>query len=188
VLGLERVVVVGYSMGGMVAQLVWKRHPELVAGVVLCATARNVRGSPAERLISLTLPAFTSTMQWNPAAQALTSGMIGNSVLGHIADPATRSWATRELSRTSLSSALSAVQAVSEFTSHQWIGELHVPAAVVVTTRDRLVPESRQRRLAAAIPHANVVELAGDHGVCVKDPAAFGAAIGMACSLVLPSV
>jgi pimeloyl-ACP methyl ester carboxylesterase len=41
----ERLTVVGYSMGGMVAQLLWRRHPERVAGLVLCATARNVRGS-----------------------------------------------------------------------------------------------------------------------------------------------
>ena len=33
------VIAVGYSMGGPIAQLLWKRHPEKVAGLVLCATA-----------------------------------------------------------------------------------------------------------------------------------------------------
>ena len=32
------VIAVGYSMGGPIAQLLWKRHPEKVAGLVLCAT------------------------------------------------------------------------------------------------------------------------------------------------------
>ena len=39
-LGCGPVVVVGYSMGGLVAQLLWRRHPDLVAGLVLCSTAR----------------------------------------------------------------------------------------------------------------------------------------------------
>src|SRR5581483_4027387 len=44
-LGLERVIPVGYSMGGPIAQLTWRRHPSRVAGLVLCATARNFRGA-----------------------------------------------------------------------------------------------------------------------------------------------
>ena len=38
-LGIERAIVVGYSMGGAVAQATWRRHPDLVAGLVLGATA-----------------------------------------------------------------------------------------------------------------------------------------------------
>ncbi len=38
-LGIDRVIAVGYSMGGPIAQLLWKRHPHLVDGLVLCATA-----------------------------------------------------------------------------------------------------------------------------------------------------
>ncbi len=39
VLGLEHVIPIGYSMGGPVAQLVWRRHRERVQGLVLCATS-----------------------------------------------------------------------------------------------------------------------------------------------------
>ncbi|MCW2607669.1 MAG: alpha/beta hydrolase, partial [Frankiales bacterium] len=38
-LGLSDVLVVGYSMGGPVTQLLAKRHPDRVGGFVLCATA-----------------------------------------------------------------------------------------------------------------------------------------------------
>jgi 3-oxoadipate enol-lactonase len=38
-LGVAPALVVGYSMGGPVAQLLARRHPERVAGIVLCATA-----------------------------------------------------------------------------------------------------------------------------------------------------
>jgi 3-oxoadipate enol-lactonase len=38
-LGVDRFIPVGYSMGGPIAQLVWRRHPTRVRGMVLCATA-----------------------------------------------------------------------------------------------------------------------------------------------------
>src|SRR5208283_5699437 len=47
VLDVRRFAAVGYSMGGLVAQLLYRRHPALVSGLVLCSTARNARGSPA---------------------------------------------------------------------------------------------------------------------------------------------
>ena len=48
VLGVERAIFVGYSMGGPIAQLVWHRHAERVQGLVLCATSAEFC-SPAER-------------------------------------------------------------------------------------------------------------------------------------------
>ena len=44
VLGIDRAIVVGYSMGGPIAQLVWHRHRARAAGLVLCATAHRFRG------------------------------------------------------------------------------------------------------------------------------------------------
>ena len=38
-LGTGKVIAAGYSMGGPVAQLLRRRHPDKVAGLVLCATA-----------------------------------------------------------------------------------------------------------------------------------------------------
>jgi pimeloyl-ACP methyl ester carboxylesterase len=40
-LAIDGFVAVGYSMGGMVAQLVARRHAPVVSGLVLCATARS---------------------------------------------------------------------------------------------------------------------------------------------------
>ncbi len=56
VLAIESAIMVGYSMGGPVAQLMWKRHPEKVDGLVLCATSHSFVPGVRERLI------FTSTM------------------------------------------------------------------------------------------------------------------------------
>ena len=49
VLGLEDVIVAGYSMGSIIAQRVWRQHPDKIGGLVLCATTDRFRSSIAER-------------------------------------------------------------------------------------------------------------------------------------------
>jgi 3-oxoadipate enol-lactonase len=186
VLAIGSFVAVGYSMGGMVAQLVWRRHGPMVSGLVLCATARNVLGSPAERLAALALPAAAAAIRWNPLLQPVSAEILGLTLLGPVDDPAIAARARAELRKTSLGTALSAVQAVCEFTSHSWISQVDVPAAVVVTTQDRVVPVSRQRKLAAAIPGASVHEVDADHAVCITAPQVLAPTLLRACWSAVP--
>ncbi len=159
-------------MGGMVAQLLCKRHPSLVSGLVLCSTARNVLGSPMEKLAALALPTAAAAIRWNPLLQPVSAEVLGMAMLGPVDDPATARWARAQLRRTTLAAAVSAIQAVCAFTSHSWIGQIDVPTAVVVTTRDRIVPASRQLKLAQAVPGASVHEVDADHAVCITAPQA----------------
>ena len=50
----------GYSMGGLIAQLLWRRHPERTSRLVLGASSRNFLGTPAQRLASPFAPASRS--------------------------------------------------------------------------------------------------------------------------------
>ena len=187
VLAVDSFIAVGYSMGGMVAQLVYRRHSPMVSGLVLCATARNVLGSPAEKLAALALPSAAAAIWWNPLLQPVSAEILGRALLGPVDDPASATWARAQLRRTSLGAALSAVQAVCEFTSHSWIGQVDVPAAVVVTTRDHIVPTSRQRKLAGAIPGASIHEVNADHAVCITAPQVFAQVLLQACWSVTPA-
>jgi 3-oxoadipate enol-lactonase len=186
ILGIDSFVAVGYSMGGMIAQLVYRRHSPMVSGLVLCATARNVLGSPAEKLAALALPAAAAAFWWNPLLQPVTAEILGMALLGPMDDPATARWARAQLRRTPLGTALSAVQAVCEFSSHSWISQVDVPTAVVVTTRDHVLPASRQRKLAAAIRGASVHEVDADHAMCITAPQVFAQVLLQACWSVTP--
>ncbi len=186
VLGISRFIAVGYSMGGMVAQLLYRRHRSLLSGLVLCSTARNVRGSSTEKLAALALPTVAAALRWNPILQMTGAEVLGSVLLGDVDDPATVQWARAQLSRTTLAAALSAIQAVCRFTSDSWISQVDVPTAVVVTARDRIVPASRQLELARAIPGASVHELDADHGVCINAPQLFARTLLEACSSVSP--
>ena len=54
---------------------------------------------------------------------------------------------------------IQAAEALTRFSSHDWIGDVSVPTSVVVTTLDELVPVVRQRKLAASIPGAEIFEV-----------------------------
>jgi pimeloyl-ACP methyl ester carboxylesterase len=111
----------------------------------------------------------------------MTAELLGMALMGPVDDPATARQARAQLRRTSLGTAISAVQSVCEFSSHSWIGQVDVPTAVVVTARDHIVPVSRQLRLARAIPGASVHEVDADHAVCVTRPQLFIQALLQAC-------
>jgi pimeloyl-ACP methyl ester carboxylesterase len=186
-LGVGPVIPVGYSMGGMVAQAFWRRHRELTAGLVLCATARNFSGSLHERMTAMVMPFVVNAVGWIPPLVPMGADLLGVRLLGEGLAPHERRRAIIHMRRTSLVTALSAMQAVCDFTSHRWIGGVDVPAAVVVTRHDRVVPPSRQWRLARALPGATVVEIDGDHGVFLDAPGTFAAALVRACLAATPS-
>jgi 3-oxoadipate enol-lactonase len=184
VLDVDELIAVGYSMGGMIAQLLWRRYRGLVSGLVLCSTARNCRGSLAEAVTSMMLPGVEAALRMSPAPYRLSGNVISDNLFGGIGDESLHQWARAESASISLQSAISATRAAAGFTSHDWIGQVDVPTAVVVTTRDRIVRPSRQYKLARSIPAATMFEIDADHGVCVQDPVRFSATLVEACRTV----
>jgi 3-oxoadipate enol-lactonase len=184
VLTVERLIAVGYSMGGLVGQLLWRRHRPLVGGLVLCSTARNFRGSLTERVTSMVLPSFEAAVRMTPAFYGMSANLMGDNLFGHIGDESLRRWARSEFARAGLPSTISAARAAAGFTSHDWIGQVDVPTAVLITTQDQVVPPSRQHKLARAIPAAMTFEIDADHGVCLQEPDRFASVLVEACRAV----
>jgi len=105
-------------------------------------------------------------------------------MLARIEHPELRDRVFREFEGHDPASIIQASHALSGFSSHDWIGEVDVPTAVVVTTRDELVPAERQRKLAASIPGAKLFEVEGDHSACVSRADRFVPALIAACRSV----
>ena len=182
--GIDRVIPVGYSMGGFISQLLWRRHRDLVAGLVLCSTARNVCGSPWERTAAMMLPAALAAAAWSPAFYPLGADMLGAGLLDHDLDPAGRAWAMTQMRRTTLLGALRAAQAAYSFSSHDWVETVDVPTASVVTLRDQIVPPRCQHKLADTLPNNTVIEIDADHGAFLSAPGRFATAVLSACDVV----
>jgi hypothetical protein len=66
---------------------------------------------------------------------------------------------------------------LGRFHAEGWLSAIAVRTAVVVTTRDHLVPPEDQRHLASGIAGASTFLVDGDHDVCVRQPRRFGAAV-----------
>lgn len=186
-LGVDRFTLAGYSMGGPIAQLAWRRHPDRVQGLVLCATSRDFRGHPRERLLFGGL-GMLSGLPHLDALRLAAHGVewVAEHVLG--AHPHA-GWAVDELRRADVATVMQAALAVGRFTSREWVHDVDVPAAVIVTEHDRLVPPHRQRKLAQSLPGAVVFEVAGDHHVIASEGegvAGFVHALVGACRAVSP--
>jgi pimeloyl-ACP methyl ester carboxylesterase len=164
-LGLRSVIPVGYSMGGPIAQLLWQRHPHLVDGLVLCATSRTFNGTPRERMLFSLLSGCSVGAKHLRMERrtALAMRLMGRRNV----DPTTWAHASESLLSHDWLAIIDAGRALGRFDSRSWIGDVFVPTAVVVTTRDRVVPAMRQYELAFSIPGATVHPVDGDHAVCL---------------------
>jgi 3-oxoadipate enol-lactonase len=137
-------VVVGYSMGGAIAQLVARDHPDVVAGVVLSGTAQHWQDAETRRVwramgvlgLALSL-APRSFWRWGFRR-------------ARIPEDQRTAWIKSELMRHSARDVAEAGRELGRFDSRPWLGSVSAPIAVVVTTRDEAVPVYKQRDLAQA--------------------------------------
>jgi 3-oxoadipate enol-lactonase len=119
----------GYSMGGLIAQLLWRRHPERTSQLVLGASSRNFLGTQRSKWHRCSRRRSRSRSE-NPLSSALGAGMLGPSLVNDLGGEV-RQFALAEMNRTSMTTVAAALVAVSEFTSHDWIGQIDVPVSVL---------------------------------------------------------
>ncbi|WHU47955.1 alpha/beta fold hydrolase [Gordonia sp. L191] len=160
VLGIGRFVTAGFSMGGGISQLVWRRHHDRVAGLVLCSTG----------------PYF-STRDPHLREQANKTGRLLKPVYRIIPRPSdatldkptshTALWGMRQFLSTPLSHTGDFGEGLGRFDSREWLAEIDVPTSVVVSVRDKVVEPERQQLLVDGIPGARRFDVDGGHACCV---------------------
>ncbi|WP_309649420.1 alpha/beta hydrolase [Nocardioides sp.] len=184
VLGLEDVIIAGYSMGGVVAQRVWRQHAEKIQGLVLCATTDKFQLNAAERLFFTGMGAtMLGARGVSRSRTALTAARATARALDLV--PADiHEWAMREFRSTSPWAVGQALAALGRHHSRPWLGQIDVPTAVVVGTRDRVIPATRQISLARAIPGATIHDIDTGHAGCVLEAEKFVPAVVEAAATV----
>lgn len=181
-LGIGSVTTVGYSMGGPISLLVWKRHPELVDAMVLQATALEWSGTRGERNRWRVGRVIGPVIRQVSTPRIMRFGLRRAIPRGHELSRFVP-WIVGEIRRNDQWMVSEAGRAISHFDARPFAGEVDVPTAFVLTTRDRLVPPRKQQALADAVK-ATVVRLEGDHLAPMQMPREFSAATRRAVGLV----
>jgi 3-oxoadipate enol-lactonase len=169
-LGIDSFIPVGYSMGGPIAQLVWQRHRDRVDGLVLCATAPYFAGRRPERLSFLGLTGLAALARVTPVQ---ARGWITDQVYLQRKSQSWSDWAIDQVTVHDWRMVLEAGRAIGEFSSSDWIHDVDVPTAVVVTMRDQVVPLRRQVKLFEWIPGAEAFRVDGAHDSAVAEAEQF---------------
>jgi 3-oxoadipate enol-lactonase len=181
-LGVDRCIPVGYSMGGPIASLVWRRHPELVEGLVLCATSRHFAATPARRAFFSVLNGTSAVASTTPVrAIGRWSGSAWTRRLEHRDRP---SWMVEQVLLHDWTQVVDAGRAIGRFDSRRWAGSIDVPTAVLVSLDDDVVPTRQQFELARAVPGASVHTVPGGHTACMDRSSHFVSSVLDACRSV----
>ncbi len=154
--GADRVAVVGYSMGGMVAQALARRHPARVERLVLGATAAHPW---PRRPLAVALMAARAVARLDPTA--LPRFLHRYLTARGIIPPEHSAWLWEALLDRDIDLHHEAGFAIARFDARPWVGRLQVPVLCLIPARDQLIPPARQRATAALIPGARVVEIEG---------------------------
>lgn len=170
-LEVERVITLGYSMGGPISMLMAQRHPHLVDAVVTQATALEWRASLRERLTWMGLPVVGAVLRSWAYPRYLRRAIARVIPVGHELEHLLP-WILGEMQRGASQAIVEAGRCLSRYDARDWASGLGVPAGMLITTRDRLVPPRKQRRLAAALG-ATVREIDADHLCTMSVPSAY---------------
>lgn len=164
-LALERVVVVGHSMGGAIAQTLGLRRLPRLVGLVLVGASARLR--VADAILVGILPRFADTVDlitrfaWGPDAPAPLVARSRERMLA--TDPAVFH---------------SDFLACDAFDVRAQVAQIGLPTLVISGAEDKMTPLKHGRFLAEQIPQATLVTLDGaGHYLPLEQPQAVAAAI-----------
>ena len=160
-LGIDRAHILGYSMGGAIAQEFVRQFPERVAGLVLCATMCGGRRAIYARASVLRVmrdldglePEEIARRIWkvtySPSYLADNMEKIEGQMLREIAEP------------TPLHAADLQFQAFSDFDSSDALPNVRAPTLVLTGDLDQLISPGNSKIIAELIPGAELRILRG---------------------------
>ena len=153
-LDIARANVLGYSMGGAIAQELVCNHPERVASLVLCATLcggpKAVYAAPAVTSIMRDLDGLEPeeiarriwTVTYEPGYLARNAGKVETQMRRELENP------------TPLHAADLQFQAFADFDASQRLGSIRIPTMIMTGDRDVLIRPRNSEVLAELIPGA----------------------------------
>ena len=175
-LGVDRAVIVGHSMGGMVAQELVSRRSDRVDALVLYATTPAFGPGDGEwqrRFLAERLQPLDEGKTPADIAPALV-----RQILAPDADPRAVARALACMSAVPAATYRAALHCIVAFDGRKGLAEIRCPTLALAGEHDRVTPPAVVERMAKAIPRARYELLAGvGHLANLERPADFDAAL-----------
>jgi pimeloyl-ACP methyl ester carboxylesterase len=175
-LRIERPVLVGHSMGGMVVQTMLRRQPNGYAAAVLACTSPafgNPSGDFPKRFVAGRLAPLDAGGTMADLAETTAAELTGPH-----ADAAARALVAEAIAATPAVTYRAAVHCLVGFDERQNLGAIRIPILCLAGEHDRNAPPAVMERMAARIPGAGCIRLGGvGHFPNLEAPRAHDAAV-----------
>ena len=175
-IGAARTVLLGHSMGGMVAQEVVARHPQQVQGLILACTSASfgkADGSWQAQFIAERLAPLDAGLGMAGMAKKLVPGLVSPQ-----APAAALQIAVDVMARVPEATYRTALRAIAGFDRRAALAQIAVPTLLLAAEHDRTAPPEVMQRMATRIAASSYHCLAdAGHIANVEAPAAFNAAV-----------
>jgi 3-oxoadipate enol-lactonase len=172
----RRVVLLGHSMGGMIAQELLALDPSGVHGVVLTCTSASfgkTDGDWQAKFLAERLAPLDAGLGMSGMADRLVPGLVSPA-----APPEALQKARAVMGRVPEATYRAALRAIAGFDRREALGRIAVPTLLLAAEHDRTAPPEVMQRMAARIPGAGYVCLAqAGHIANVEAPVAFNRAV-----------
>ncbi|MCO6454031.1 MAG: alpha/beta fold hydrolase [Pirellulaceae bacterium] len=172
----EPVTLCGLSMGGYVALAFWRRHGERLGRLILCDT-RAAADTPETAAGRLATAAAILDRGTDELAESMLERLFAERTWRE--SPALVESIRQVMRRTPARSVAAALRGMAQRVDMtEALPRIHVPALVICGEYDAISPPEEMRGLAAALPRAEYVQIAGaGHMAPLEEPAAVNRAI-----------
>jgi pimeloyl-ACP methyl ester carboxylesterase len=158
-LGLERVDVLGYSFGGIVAQQLARDHEARVRRLILGATMCGWGAVPGDAMAFLSV--VTPIRYYSKLAYRLTAPLLAGGAGEASPDFIERTAAARVIAPPAWLGYSLQLAAAWSWSSLPWLHTVPHPTLVVTGAQDRLLPAVNSELLASRLPNARLLWIHG---------------------------
>jgi pimeloyl-ACP methyl ester carboxylesterase len=165
-LGIDKAVLIGLSMGGVVAQKFALKYSHLLEGLVLVDTTAHGIGPDA------TAGAFLDIVDKRGLKEAVQG--LSDMSFASSASPALLAWARREVIQTPEFVARAAIRSLNKADTRGFLSQIKVPTLVIAGEEDVVTPPQESEILAKGISNSTLSLIRGaGHFAMLEKPAAF---------------
>jgi pimeloyl-ACP methyl ester carboxylesterase len=174
--GLKRVVLLGHSLGGFIAQKFAEANPERLAGLILSGTTASF-GKPDGEWQQEFVRQRLAPFQAGKTMKEIAPDVV-RAVLGPKASPEGADLAVHSAMRVSDQAFQDAVRLIVTFDGREALARLDLPVLLLAGEVDNNAPAGVMRKMVDRIKGARIVEFPGlGHMANIEDALAFDAAV-----------